>query len=138
MGEEEDFNYCHSFFSNEKENNESQNFEKNLGLTRSHENVFGNSNTCSEENNLELTKAIQNNFNPQKETNDTTENGNTEIKLVEKKGENLPEPNISEKEKENEIMKKNDEIEKENNINGKNTKQTNICENKRDENEKKT
>ena len=134
---EEDFNYCHSFFSNEKENNESQNFEKNLGLTRSHENVFGNSNTCSEENNQKFTKAYQNIFNQQKETNDTTENGNTEIKLVEKKGENLPEPNISEKEKENEIMKKNDGIEKENNINGKNAKQTNICENKMDEIEKK-
>ena len=34
-------------------------------------------------------------------------------------------------------MKKNDGIEKENNINGKNTKQTNICENKMDEIEKK-
>ena len=124
----EDFNFCHYFFSNEKENNESQNFEKNLGLTRSHENVFGNSNPCSEENNQEFIKAFKDNFNRQKETNYTTENGNTEIKLVEKKGENLPEPNISEKEKENEIMKKNGEIEKENNINGKNTKQT-IIEN---------
>ena len=118
-----DFNFLHYFFSNEKENNESQNFEKNLGLTRSHENVFGNSNPCSEENNQEFTKEYQIIFNPQKETNDTTENGNTEIKLVEKKGENLLEPNISEKEKENEIMKKNGEIEKENKINGKNTKQ---------------
>ena len=34
-------------------------------------------------------------------------------------------------------MKNNDEIEKENNINGKNTKQTNICENKMDEIEKR-
>ena len=34
-------------------------------------------------------------------------------------------------------MKKNDGIEKENNINGKNTKQTNICENNMDEIEKK-
>ena len=127
----EDFNFCHYFFSNEKENNESQNFEKNLGLTRSHENVFGNSNPCYEKNNQEFIKAFKDNFNRQKETNYTTENGNTEIKLLEKKGENLPEPNISEKEKENEIMKKNDGIEKENNINGKNTKQTII------ENEKK-
>ena len=134
---EKDFNFCHSFFSNEEENNESQKIEKNLGLTHSHENVFGTLNPCYEENNKECTKAFQNNFNPQKETNYTTENGNTEIKLVQKKGENLPEPNISEKEKENEIMKKNDEIEKENNINGKNAKQTNICENKMDEIEKK-
>ena len=34
-------------------------------------------------------------------------------------------------------MKKNDGIEKENNINGKNTKQTNICENKMYEIDKK-
>ena len=128
---EEDFNFCHSFFSNEEENNESQNIENNSGFTHSHENEFNNLNPCYKDNNQEFTKACQNIFNPQKETNDTTENGNTEIKLVEKKGENLHEPNISEKEKENEIMKKNGEIEKENNINGKNTKQTII------ENEKK-
>ena len=101
-----DFNFCRSFFSNEEENNESQKIENNLGFTHSHENVFDTLNPCYKDNNLEFTKAFQNNFNPQKETNDTTENGNTEIKLVEKKGENLPEPNISEKEKENEIMKK--------------------------------
>ena len=133
---EEDFNSCYSISLNEEENNESQNIENNLGFifqdSHSHENEFNNkSNSCHEENNLEFTKSFQNIFNQQKETNDTTENGNTEIKLVEKKGENLPEPNISEKEKENEIMKKNDGIEKENNINGKNTKQTII------ENEKK-
>ena len=134
---EKDFNFCCSFFSNEEENNESQNIENNLGFTHSHENVFDTLNPCYKDNNLEFRKAFKNNFNRQKETNYTTENGNTEIKLVEKKGENLPEPNISEKEKENEIMKKNDGIEKENNINGKNTKQTNICENKMDEIEKK-
>ena len=126
-----DFNFCRSFFSNEEENNESQKIENNSGFTHSHENEFNIFNSCYEKNNQKFTKAYQNIFIQQKETNDTTENGNTEIKLVEKKGENLPEPNISEKEKENEIMKKNDGIEKENNINGKNTKQTII------ENEKK-
>ena len=99
--------------------------------------MFDTLNPCYKDNNQEFIKAFKDNFNRQKETNYTTENGNTEIKLVEKKGENLPEPNISEKEKENEIMKKNDGIEKENNINGKNTKQTNICENKMYEIDKK-
>ena len=87
---EEDFNFCHSFFSNEEENNESQKIEKNLGLTHSHENVFDTLNPCYKDNNLEFTKAFQNNFNPQKETNYTTENGNTEIKLVEKKEKIYP------------------------------------------------
>jgi len=36
----EDFN----FFSNEEENNESQNIENNSGFTHSHENSFGNLN----------------------------------------------------------------------------------------------
>ena len=138
---EEDFNSCYSISLNEEENNESQNIENNLGFifqdSHSHENEFNNLNSCYEKNNQEFIKAFKDNFNQQKETNDTTENGNTEIKLVEKKGENLHEPNISEKEKENEIMKINDGIEKENNINGKNTKQTNICENKMYEIDKK-